>query len=380
VSTQQSAPLFYCSAGLDGRDGIIIDWDNSTGSINMNIHNSQANTATKMIINSDVIPGLYYHMVVTIDSKANVASVWVNGTKATANSPTVYPLDVTRSFCYLGVDALKQSYGDWDIDSMRVYDYVLPDDTIMNLVNVLNPATCHFSVSIVNQTTTDVIIGNFTYNIKAASTGSIGYPAGSGYELLDIKGTRSFLHAGVAVTADILGLSNITSTSSGNGLFYPSNLVFNHIDSSGWFLRMNRFQEHTINLNAVPVIHLYGSSGLPSANDLTTDAITSNKYTSSITIVGCYFQQDDILHSDELEWLRRYLHIWDMLTTLCLITSLIGILIGLLLCVRRYKFGIGRQAEGFYGTEMRAVVQEDNKQDGDIAQFDDESKIHQAVE
>ena len=36
-----SAPLFSCSAGLNGTDGIVIAWDQSTSSIGMTIHNSE---------------------------------------------------------------------------------------------------------------------------------------------------------------------------------------------------------------------------------------------------------------------------------------------------------------------------------------------------
>ena len=153
VSATPNGSLFSCSE-LNGEDGIWLSWDEVATSIILTINGTNQLTVP-LVAGAHV--GVFYYVFVALDSSTNqqqqvAAKVYVDGQLklSRAIDSSSYPAGVTRSLCILVSDWSSSVFSDWELDSLRLYDYVLLAEAIGLLVGDVddNCGVCHLSMTL----------------------------------------------------------------------------------------------------------------------------------------------------------------------------------------------------------------------------------------
>jgi len=172
--------------------------------------------------------------------------------------------------------------------------------------------------------------------------------AANGTQLTDLKASNSSWY-------DPVGLS---MGQSGN--IY----VADHAGNSG-----GRIVELSPDGSQLSVLTIPNPSFSPMgvAVDVSGNVYAADQGNSQIVVFRTAPDALDFVDSGEdRNWIHQYLLWWNWLVLICACTGGIGLIFGIIVCVREYRFGFGKIKEGFYALNPLLQPTTDDKQDGEV--------------
>ena len=135
--------MFEIGNGYQSNE-VVLNYVASTNSLTFNSYRTSFTTPSDLLLVSGVQASTWYHLMVTLStgtsssSASSAATAYVNGRQVGGSiSNAVFPAALTRTRAWLG-------RSDWPgegnltalIDAFRVYDYVVPTQTVASLYNL----------------------------------------------------------------------------------------------------------------------------------------------------------------------------------------------------------------------------------------------------